>query len=77
MKFTSFNPLIISSDADAIVKVFEALGFEKRHSKGGVDGQDITSNNLRDPNGFAVDVAQAPNMERDMTIIRINVDNFE
>lgn len=31
---------------------------------------------MKDANGFHVDIAQA-NVERDMTIIRMNVDNFE
>ena len=31
MKITTFNPIIISSKSDDIVKLFEELGFEKRH----------------------------------------------
>ena len=31
---------------------------------------------MKDANGFHVDIAQA-NVERDMTIIRMNADNFE
>lgn len=30
MKITSFNPLIVTNDAESVVKLFEALGFEKR-----------------------------------------------
>ena len=32
MKITGFNPIIASSKAEEIVKVFEALGFDKRHT---------------------------------------------
>ena len=31
MKITTFNPLIVSQNADEIVSLFEELGFEKRH----------------------------------------------
>ena len=33
MKITSFNPMIITANADDIIKTFEALGFERRHEK--------------------------------------------
>ena len=32
MKITSFNPLIVTKDAESIIALFEALGFEKRHN---------------------------------------------
>ncbi|MBR6386129.1 MAG: hypothetical protein IKS03_08450 [Ruminococcus sp.] len=32
MKFTSFQPLILTKAAESAIKVFEALGFEKRHA---------------------------------------------
>ena len=31
MKITSFNPLIISPNPENTVKLFEELGFERRH----------------------------------------------
>ena len=33
MKITSFNPLIVAKDAEPVIKLFEELGFEKRHEK--------------------------------------------
>lgn len=33
MKFTSFNPMIITKDAETAIGLFEALGFERRHKK--------------------------------------------
>ena len=33
MKITSFNPLIVTKDAESAIKLFEALGFERRHTK--------------------------------------------
>ena len=31
MKITSFNPLIVTKDAEAAIALFEALGFERPH----------------------------------------------
>ena len=77
MKISSFNPHIISKDADNIIKVFEALGFEKRHTKTDIlDGNNVNVS-LKDANGFHVDVASSNHMERDLTTIRINVDDFD
>ena len=77
MKITTFNPMIISREAEAIIGLFEALGFEKRHSKDvEANDTDITSVRMKDANGFHVDVAQVP-VPRDMMAIRINVDDFD
>ena len=69
MKITTFNPLILSQDAENIVTLFEELGFEKRHNK---TGEDFSSNRMKDANGFHVDVVKAP-VPQDMTSIRMNV----
>jgi hypothetical protein len=76
MKFTSFNPLIVTKDAEAAIKLFEALGFGRQHNHTAMACEEITNVTMKDANGFHVDIAQA-NVERDMTIIRMNVDNFE
>lgn len=73
MKITTFNPLILSKDAKDIVKLFEELGFEKRHGK---TGEDFSSNRMKDANGFHVDVTEAAT-PKDITSIRMNVSNFE
>ena len=33
MEITNFGPLIMSNDAEGVAKIFEALGFEKKHEK--------------------------------------------
>ncbi len=73
MKISTFNPIILSKDAESIVALFEDLGFEKRHNK---TGEDFSSNRMKDSNGFHVDVVKAP-VPQDMTSIRMNVDNFD
>ena len=77
MTITTFNPMILSKDADSIIKLFEELGFEKKHQKDGIDGKDISSVRMTDANGFHVDVARVESMERDMTTMRMNVRDFD
>ena len=48
MKFTSFNPLIVTKDAEAAIKLFEALGFERRHNHTGIAGKEITNVTMKD-----------------------------
>ena len=79
MTITSFNPLIVTKDAEATIALFEALGFERRHMKTGIN-ETITSVRMRytgeDGKVFHVDVTQAP-VPQDIPLIRMNVDNFD
>ena len=78
MKITSFNPLIITRNADAAIKLFEALGFERRHKKTGIgEEKNVTSVSMKDANGFHVDVTQVDNLPQDISTIRMNVDDFD
>ena len=43
MKITSFNPLIATAHSDSIIKLFEELGFERRHTKEGIEMPSISS----------------------------------
>ena len=44
MKITSFNPLIVTKDAEFSIKMFEEMGFEKRHTiTVQSNGNDITN----------------------------------
>ena len=77
MKITAFNPLIVSKDPESIIKLFEEFGFEKKHLKEEIDGRDITSTVLQDANGNHVDVAKSTIVPQDLTMIRMNVDDFD
>jgi hypothetical protein len=77
MQITTFNPMILSKDADQIIKLFEELGFEKRHQKDDIDGKDISSVRMKDANGFYVDIARVESMPQDMTTMRMNVRDYE
>lgn len=80
MKITSFNPLIVTKDAETVIKLFEDLGFERRHTKTGINGEDISDVRMRyeneDGKVFHVDITQAP-VPQDITTIRMNIDDFD
>ena len=80
MTITSFNPLIVTKDAEATIALFEALGFERRHMKTGINDKDITSVRMRytgeDGKVFHVDVTNAP-VPQSITTIRMNVRDFD
>lgn len=77
MTITTFNPMILSKDADSIIKLFEELGFEKKHQVDNIDDKDISSVRMTDANGFHLDVARVESLERDMTTMRMNVRDFD
>ncbi len=78
MKITSFNPLIVTKDAQAAVEVFEALGFHREHSIDATEnnGTEINTVCLENDEGFHVDISQAP-VPQDLSLIRMNVDDFD
>ena len=77
MKITGFNPLIVTKDAEAAIKLFEELGFERRHSLDANTGTaDFTSVRMKNESGFYVDIANVQ-VPQDMTLIRMNGDNFD
>lgn len=78
MKITTFNPQIITKDADPLVALFGELGFEKRHNPQGIGDLNVEGIRMKDANGFSLDISQ-PDMEipQDMVAIRMNVDDFD
>ncbi|MBE6819352.1 MAG: hypothetical protein E7517_09430 [Ruminococcaceae bacterium] len=77
MKITTFNPMILSKNADEIIEVFGELGFKPRHQVDNIDNKNISSVCLKDANGLSLDVAQVESMAKDMTTIRMNVSDFD
>ena len=78
MKITAFNPQIITRNGEEIIRLFEALGFEKRHEITiNSNGKDITTVRMKNEGGFYVDISQVDGLPQDMTLIRINVDDFD
>ena len=77
MKITSFQPTIVSPNADALIELFEALGFEKRHTKTDIEGGQNVNVTMKNADGFGIDIASTVNLPRDLTSIRMNVDDFD
>ena len=77
MKITSFSPLIMSGDSMNIRKLFEELGFEKTHEKKDVTKDHESGFRMKDEAGHSISIAQVEKFPRDMTLIQMNVDDFE
>ena len=84
MKITTFNPVILTQKPEEAIALFEALGFERHHHKtGAAEGSEqehaFSSVRMKDANGFYVDVCGTDSnmLERDLTLIRMNVDDFD
>ena len=79
MKITTFNPQIITKNAEELVKLFGELGFQKRHDQEGIGELNVEGIRMKDENGFYVDISQPdlPQLERDVATIRMNVDDFD
>ena len=78
MKITTFDPIIVTNHFDEVVSLFEALGFEKKHAPVTDTGtREVRGFRMKHPEGYHVDVVDTPAPERDKTIIRMNVDNFD
>lgn len=68
----------MTNDAENIQKVFEALGFEKKHEK--KDDADTNHSGgfrMKDAAGHDVSIAYVSRIPRDMTAIRMNADDFD
>ncbi len=77
MKISSICPLIVSPKADELIKIFEELGFEAAHVKSDIEGGQNINTDMKDANGNRIDIASTEHLEKDLTSIKINVDNFE
>jgi hypothetical protein len=77
MKITGFCPLIVTKDPEAVMKVFEDLGFEKKHTKTDIEGGDNTNYAMKDANGNRINIASSETIPQDITSMSINVDNFQ
>ena len=79
MEITSFNPLIVTKNAAPLVELFEALGFKRRHELQTTAGTaDVDSIRMKNEDGgFYVDISQVETVPQDMTLIRMNVRDFD
>ena len=77
MKITGFCPLIVTKDPEAVKKVFEELGFERRHTKKDIEGGSVVNYSMKNESGFRLNIAGAEAIQQDITSMSINVDNFQ
>ena len=80
MQITTFNPFISTSHSDETARLFEELGFERRHRKVGIEiaDRDDTVIRMKDTNDFYLDILKPEgDLPRDIVGIRMNVDNFD
>lgn len=78
MKISTFNPMILSPKAEELIELFEALGFEQKHAPTVDTGESmVTSVRMEDANGFNIDIAGVESLPQDMSIIRMNVDDYD
>ena len=78
MKITGFNPIVITPKFDDAVKVFEDLGFEKKHAPVTDTGKhEVRTFRMKNESGFVIDVSDFKDLPRDLTYVRINADDFD
>ena len=77
MKITSFNPIVATAHCEDVVKLFEELGFEQRHHINDIDNKDMNAVDMKNADGFRIDIGDVKQLPQDMTLIRMNVDNFD
>ena len=66
MKITAFNPLIVSPKAADVIALMEALGFERAHTKTGINENIISVEaSRRLPRGRGPGGSDAPGLDRD------------
>lgn len=77
MEITTFNPIILSANAEEVIKLFEELGFEQRHAPTAyLEAGNIKSIRMKDANDNYIDIADVKDLPQDKITIRMNVDNF-
>ena len=77
MKITGIRPLIATKDPESVIKVFEALGFERRHHRTGIENGENELVVMQDADGHRVNIASSQTVPQDLTGISMNFDDFE
>jgi hypothetical protein len=70
--------MVVSRDSENLIKLFEELGFEKKHQPVADAGKgEVTTTRMKDVNGFCIDIVGSDGSIPDFTEIRINVDDLK
>ena len=77
MKITGFNPSILTSKPDELIRLFEELGFERSHHDTAESGIVSGSVRMKYADEFRIDITSTEKYPSDKTLIRMNVDEIE
>lgn len=77
MKITGFNPSILTSNPDELIRLFEELGFEKTHNDDAESGIVSGSVRMEYADEFHIDITTTERFSQDKTLIRMNVDEID
>lgn len=78
MEITTFNPQVITKDAESVAAIFEELGFVRRHDQKEIGEFGVRDIRMKDAGGFYLDISQPEGYERpDAVGIRMNVRDFD
>jgi hypothetical protein len=76
MKITGFNPSILTSKPDDVIRLFEDIGFKIRHNDKAAEG--IAGGDVRmEYADFRLDITTVESFTKDKNLMRMNVDDFE
>jgi hypothetical protein len=79
MKITGFCPMIVTQNADPIIRLFEELGFVIIHGKNAIAGVEMNrAVTMKNADGFriVIDETKAEGFP-EFTAVRMNVDDLE
>ena len=76
MTLPAFHPLSLSDKSGGPAELFEALGLAHAPTKEAIEGH-VTSYDLKYGEDFRVDVATVDKFPQDLTVIRMNVRDFD
>lgn len=77
MEIRAFTPIIFTNDDAAIIAQFEAMGFEKRHTKDMAETNSVVSTVMKDGNGHTVCTVKGAGFPQTFTGIRVMVDDYD
>lgn len=79
MKVSTIKPLIVSKDTKDIIELYNALGFSEKYYRGNGDIEETEADCtiLTDENNNRILISQSDVVEKEMSAIHINVDDFD
>ena len=78
MKITTFNPQIITNNAEQLIELFEALGFESNHKKEAIGEKNVTGIVMKNADGFKLELTFRlfPCLFAEVAVLNNHVETF-